>query len=335
MFKKLYEKVKKYIKQNHNFILFLILLVLVLNIKLPYVVERPGGISSLNEHIKINGKNIKGDYNTAYVRVNNGSVVSVLLSFVIPNWDLEPLSNFTNDEDETYNEVLSLDRKAMLYSQNTAIKLVFDKLDIPYSIDSENLYVYSKINGYKNDFKYGDQIIKCDGEKLNYMEDLSTCINNSVDNQVDIEVLRDKKNILLGVDLEFSEGKKIMGIVVLRDFNINSDIKIAFSNDSNESGASGGLMTALALYDNLSSKDLIRKYKVAGTGTIDDCGNVGEIDGIKYKLLGAKNKVDIFFVPAKNYEEALDVKKKHHLKINIVEVSNIDDAINYLENYQK
>ena len=41
-------------------------------------------------------------------------------------------------------------------------------------------------------------------------------------------------------------------------------------------------------------------------------GTVGEIDGIKYKIMGAaKNKVDIVFVPSANYEEAIMTKNKY------------------------
>ena len=61
-------------------------------------------------------------------------------------------------------------------------------------------------------------------------------------------------------------------------------------------------------------------------------GNVGEIGGIKYKIMGAvKNKMDIILVPSANYKEAMKVKKEKNYKIKIVEVKTFQDAIKYLK----
>ena len=69
-----------------------------------------------------------------------------------------------------------------------------------------------------------------------------------------------------------------------------------------------------------------------GTGTIDEYGNVGEIGGVKYKLMGAvKDKADVFLVPKDNYEEAMEVKEEKDYDIEIVSVEKLVDAINYLE----
>lgn len=71
---------------------------------------------------------------------------------------------------------------------------------------------------------------------------------------------------------------------------------------------------------------------INGAGTIDIDSNVGEIGGVKYKLMGAfSNKADIFFVPKDNYEEAVKVKKKFNYKIKVVSVDTFEDAINYLK----
>lgn len=335
MFNKVYAHIKKYIKDNHNFLLFLVLLVLVLNIKLPYIVERPGGITKLNTQIQINGKNIKGNYNSSYVKVNSGNVVSLAVGFLMPKWDIVKLSEYSPDESVSYEEVLDYEKILMNQSHNFAIKHVFDKLEIPYTITEEKLYVYGNYDDFKTSLKTNDLIVKCDDREVKRYEDLTNCINQSNDNNVKLGVLRNSKSLDINAKLHYYMGKKVIGVIVLRDFNINSDTKIDFSNNRGESGPSAGFMTALALYDNLSNKNLIGKLKVAGTGTIDDSGNVGKIDGIKFKLLGANKKVDIYFVPKDNYKEAKKYMKKYKLKINLVSVSTLDDAINYLENYNK
>ena len=79
--------------------------------------------------------------------------------------------------------------------------------------------------------------------------------------------------------------------------------------------------------------DLKKGRKIVGTGTIDANGNVGEIGGVKYKVLGAsREKADIFFCPKENYEEAINTNNKYNLKIKIVKVETLEEAINYLKN---
>ena len=105
----------------------------------------------------------------------------------------------------------------------------------------------------------------------------------------------------------------------------------------NESGPSGGLMLTIAIYDKLVSKDLTNGLKIVGTGTIDYDGNVGQIDGVAYKLKGAVKKgADIFIAPTgENYQECVKLKKKKGYKIDIIEAKTFEQVIRQLENYKK
>ena len=95
-------------------------------------------------------------------------------------------------------------------------------------------------------------------------------------------------------------------------------------------------MLALSIYNAITSEDITHGFKVAGTGTIDIEGNVGEIGGIKYKIMGAvRNKMDLVFVPTTNYDEAIKVKKEHNYDIDIIKVNTFEEALNYLNNLSK
>ena len=113
------------------------------------------------------------------------------------------------------------------------------------------------------------------------------------------------------------------------------DPSLALKFKSNESGPSGGLMLALTIYNKLVSEDVTGGLKIAGTGTIDQEGNVGTIGGVKYKLRGAvEAKVDLMLVPSgENYEECLRIKEQEHLDIELVSVSTFDEALRALENF--
>ena len=95
-------------------------------------------------------------------------------------------------------------------------------------------------------------------------------------------------------------------------------------------------MTAVSIYNAITEEDITKGLNIGGTGTVDILGNVGEIDGVKYKIMGAvKNDIDIVFVPSGNYEEAIETKNNNDYDIEIVSIDTFEDVINYLKNYKK
>ncbi|MFP3361706.1 S16 family serine protease, partial [Planococcus sp. SIMBA_143] len=63
-------------------------------------------------------------------------------------------------------------------------------------------------------------------------------------------------------------------------------------------GPSAGLMFSLEIYNQLTEEDWTKGYEIAGTGTINDEGEVGPIGGIKQKIVAADGSgAEIFFAP--------------------------------------
>lgn len=330
MFSKLYEKIKKLIIKNHNFILFLILITIVLNIKTPYIVKAPGGTIPVSNRIYINGKNIKADLNTTYMKVVEGKVAGVLASFVFPNWDLEKYEEYNGDTNLSYEELDKVEKLMMIDGNNKAILTALKKAGVDYETKNHKQVVYYKYDEYENDLKIGDIINSCNDKKITTIDDLHDCVNNSKD-FVTLNILRNDKEKEIKTNV-YSEGsKKLIGIGVLDTFDISSKYDIKIKSNSSESGSSGGFMTTLGIYTEISNIKIPKDIKIAGTGTIEDDEKIGKIDGVKYKLIGCENdNVDIFFVPKENYKEAIKAKKKYKLKLKIIKVECLDDAINYL-----
>lgn len=70
-------------------------------------------------------------------------------------------------------------------------------------------------------------------------------------------------------------------------------------------GPSAGLMFTLAIVDRLTPGELTSGRFIAGTGTITSTGLVGRIEGIRYKMLAAREAgATAFLVPADNCEVA-------------------------------
>jgi PDZ domain-containing protein len=96
-------------------------------------------------------------------------------------------------------------------------------------------------------------------------------------------------------------------------------------------GPSAGLMFSLGIIDKLKPEDLTGGKIIAGTGTIDDEGNVGPIGGIPQKLVGAKDAgAQIFLVPIDNCAEAL---RNAVPGLPMAEVATVDDALTALRTF--
>ncbi|WP_436526591.1 YlbL family protein [Actinoplanes sp. HUAS TT8] len=96
-------------------------------------------------------------------------------------------------------------------------------------------------------------------------------------------------------------------------------------------GPSAGLMFSLGIIDKLRDEDLTGGKVIAGTGTIDDDGNVGPIGGIPQKLNGAKKAgAKLFLVPKDNCAEAL---RNAVPGLPMAKVATVDDALTALKTF--
>jgi len=94
-------------------------------------------------------------------------------------------------------------------------------------------------------------------------------------------------------------------------------------------GPSAGLMFALAIIDKVKPEDLTGGKVIAGTGTIDDAGDVGRIGGIPQKLVGAKAAgAQWFLTPDGNCAEAMANRQPG---LPLVKIKTLDDALSALE----
>ena len=107
MFNNIYVKIKNFMKRNIGLILFVIAFLTVTMVRLPYDVNMPGGTINLSDRIQVNGNDvsIEGTFNMAYVSSVTGSIPHILLSYLIPDWDITPSSNSTY-ENETIEEII-------------------------------------------------------------------------------------------------------------------------------------------------------------------------------------------------------------------------------------
>lgn len=334
MINKVYENVKNFIKENYKFLIVYSIILSLFFIKLDYEVYSPGGLSNLNKRIEIEGAyEAKGSFNLTYVSAKKGSIAFVLLSYLIPSWDLVSLDD-QRIENEDYEEILARGKIDLESVNENAIAVAFNEANLEYEVKKNDLTVYYVLDEAKTNLKVGDVIKKVNGEAVSSTDDLSKSLDKlNVGDTVKFEVLRnDKKLERTGIIYE-SEGKKVIGLYLTNVIKVVTDRNIEFNYNGNESGASGGIMSALQIYNSIVPEDITKGLKIAGTGTINLDGSVGEIAGVKYKLVGAvKKSADVFIVPTENYEEAIKIKEKEKYKIRIIEAKTFSQVLEELKN---
>ncbi len=333
MFTNLYEKIKNFMKDN-LFYIVIIFLLLITFIDLPYDVEMPGGIIDLENRVLVNGEEVKidGSFNMAYVSVIRGKIPYVVMGLLLPDWEVVKQSD-SMYENETVKDAEKRDKLELEQSKDYATVAAMEAAGIAYEIGDKTNYIAYIDPKADTDLKIGDNIIAVNDQELFDINELSDLVQKAKEGEtLNVKVIRNDKEVNAKAKVFVEDGKKYMGISALTTFDIDSDLRVEITSKDKESGPSGGLMMALMTYNAITKQDLTHGKKIVGTGTIALDGTVGEIGGVKYKLMGAvKNKADVFLVPEGNYEEAMKVKKDKKYKIEIVKVSKLQDAIDYLE----
>ncbi len=94
-------------------------------------------------------------------------------------------------------------------------------------------------------------------------------------------------------------------------------------------GPSAGLIFALAVVDKLTPGELTGGRFVAGTGEINQTGDVGGIGGIPFKMMAARAAgATVFLVPARNCEEARSTAPEG---LQLVKVATLSEAVSGLD----
>lgn len=330
--KKVIKTVIDYIKDEYKFIIICALIIFLGLYKLPYNLYTGGGIIDISDKVVVEGgeKN-EGSLNMAYVNQVRATIPSYLLSYIF-DWDREKVSETLIDENDSPDDLWERERLYMEEANTSALISAFNLANENIDIIKDKAIVLYITNEAKTDLKIGDEILNIEGVIIKDINDLADIVNkHQVGDKISIKVLRNNKEIDCNGEIITIDDTKKIGVALIKNYEYRTNREVKFDFDSNEAGPSGGLMLSLEIYNQLVSEDITNGYKIAGTGTIDEKGNVGTIGGVKYKVKGAESdKAKVFFVPSGNYDEAIKVKEEHNYKIEIVKVDKISDAINYL-----
>lgn len=320
MLNKMYE----FLKENIKSILVIAIFVVVINLNLPFSVYAPGGTIDISKRLN---KDSKTSVNMTYVSFVEGKVPVLLLSLFLPNWDIVKNDDIKYDNEEM-DDSLKRDRISLYESISNAKSVAYKYVNKPLKIKKTTYYVTYISSSSDTDLRIGDELISIDGR--DFTPDIVETYLNTLEEgaKVSIKVKNSDKEYTRYARLIKANDKTLIGVSYAKVNDYKDSLE--YNYKKSESGPSGGAMLTLALIQELSGETNNNK-KICGTGTIDESGNIGEIGGVKYKMLGAsKNKCDVFITPKENYEEAKTVKEKNKLKIELIEADNIEDLMEKL-----
>jgi len=317
---------KQFIKDNFKSMILMLIFIIVVNIELPYYIEAPGGTINLTKRIDDDYNKNDGSLNMLYVTQYRGNIVTVLLGQIFPSWDIYEISN-QQISNETSQEIYLRNKVMLDNSIQNATFVAYQEAGKKITIkDTKNIVIATT---KENDIEIGDNIISVDNHKISNINELKSYLNSKNEGDV-VKVILERKEKEKTISITLDEDK-ILGVVMITnyEYELPEELDINFRNG--EGGSSGGLILTLGIYSEITGIDILKGRNIAGTGTIDIEGNIGEIDGVKYKIAGAvKDKMDIVLVSPYNYEEAKKVVEENNYDIKLVEVSTFKEAVEYL-----
>jgi PDZ domain-containing protein len=315
-------------------VLLVALVLLALNAPVKYITIEPGqtfdtlGQSNGKPLITVTGApetNSAGQLRMVTIgEVQGLTTFDVIKAWLNPNDATVPREVLIPEgQTEQQNEKQSADDFAN--SQAAAATVALRHEGYPVSVIVKEVTAGQPADGH---LQSGDVVTAVNGQKIISSQDLIGAIQSkTAGTPLTFDYTRDGKPGQTVIKAESVDGAPPqIGIKV--DQKQPSPISVKFDLD-NVGGPSAGLMFTLGIIDKIDPTDLTGGKIIAGTGTMDDDGNVGPIGGIPQKLLAAHDAgAHIFLTPADNCAEALG----HPVEgLELVKVSNIDDALKALQ----
>lgn len=329
-------------------IAFVLLLVMLLA-PAPYVIERPGPVfNTLGYNHPVGQAPANADEKKPLIVIDGhktyptkGSLDLLTVSEVgspdqLPNW-WQVITAWASSSQSVIPVGVAFPPGQDLQQQNTenaqlmtdsqkdAVAAALNQLGYDFP---QHIVVRQVADGpAKGILKVGDVIDAVDGVEVKGVQSLRDELKkNGAGTPATLSIERDgvKKDVV--ITPEETAGTVIVGIGAQMEYDFPFSVTIQLDDVG---GPSAGQMFALGIMDKLTPGSLNGGAKVAGTGTIDNEGNVGAIGGIRQKMYGARAAgATIFLAPASNCDEVTG-----HIPagLHVYAVKTLDDSVKVLD----
>lgn len=311
---------------------------------LPYYLEVPGTTEPIKQMVKVDGKSDekKGNFYLTTVQIAQANAVTLIYShfnrFVSVYSEKDMMGGLSSKEYDQVNQFY------MQTAQNMAVYQAFQLADKPYQMKYKGVYVLevTKNSTFKDDLSIADTLTKINGQTFESSADLIDYVaKQKVGETAKIEYsnVDGSKHKATGKFIKIANGKTGIGISLVDHTEMETTPKVTIDAGS-IGGPSAGMMFTLETYAQLTGKDLRAGREIAGTGTMEPDGSIGQIGGVDKKVATAsKEGAEIFMVPdsgkknpdENNYLAAEAAAKKLDTKMKIVPIKTVKGAVTYLE----
>ncbi|MGM9892464.1 SepM family pheromone-processing serine protease [Limosilactobacillus sp.] len=314
-------------------------------------IEAPGNASNLRSFVKIKGHPDpgKGSFMITSVALQQARPATYVMAKMVPYLSIEKADDVTGGQSSA-----TFDRVQKFYMQssiNEAIAVAFRQAGRPVHKKYLGIYVLQvqPNSKFKGAIRVGDTITKVNGHHFNTAQGYQKYIGKQkVGTPLAVTYRRNgHEHTTTHRLVRLTSSRSGIGIMLTNNMQVTTKPRVVV-DPGQLGGPSGGLMFTLQIYQQISGHDLQRGRKVAGTGTIDADGHVGEIGGIDKKVIAAHRAgATIFFAPyikptklilkyeeghQTNYQLAKKTAKKYAPGMKVVPVTSFKQAVHYLEN---
>jgi len=327
----------------------LILLGAAMFIPVPYVMTSPGPvfntIGEVNEIelISISGTETyptEGELDMTTVSEYGGpqeglDMFQAIWGWIDPDRRVVPRES-VYPEGETEEENAARNVEAFSTSQSYAIAAAMDYLDQP--IKEQVIVTSVGLDTPAQDkLRAGDEILTVDGVPMTTPEQVVEAVRSKpIGTDLNFSVMRGGTKLEVVVtsetrsdDPETEQNEATIPYIGIGiDINYSAEFEIKFGV-TGVGGPSAGTLFAIGIIDKLTPGALTQGKIIAGTGTIDPDGNVGEIGGIQQKLIGARDAGAVLFLaPAGNCDEV-----NGHIPdgLTVAAIETLEDAMDEIE----
>lgn len=319
---------------------------------LPKYIEGPGEADNLKTFVKMPGHpdKDKGKYMITSVALAQARPATYLYAKMNSIYSIESVDAVTGGQSNaTYDKVQNFYMQSAI---NESIYTAYKAAKKPVTRNYLGIYVLSvdQKSPFAKQLQVGDTVTKVNGRHFNSMVGYQQYIQRQkVGAKATITYRHNGKTHVATQKLMRLPTKKAgIGITLTDNVKVTAKPKVTV-DAGNIGGPSGGLMFSLQIYTQATGQNLRHGKKVAGTGTIDANGDVGEIGGIDKKIVAAKRAgATVFFAPyvkpsklllkyeeqhMTNYQLARKTAKKYAPNMKVVPVKSFDDAVHYLKTH--
>ena len=310
-----------------------------------------GAAEDIRKVLLVDNKEDKeaGSYEFVTVGVQRATFAHLVYAWLTDFTDIYSAEEMTGGSSD--QEFIRINQFYMETSQNMAKYQGLKTAGKDISMKYLGVYVLqvAKDSTFKGILNIADTVTGVNDKTFDSSEELVKYVNSQkLGDKVKVTYQEDgQEKSATGKIIKLENGKNGIGISLIDRTKVTSNIPIEFTTEG-IGGPSAGLMFSLSIYTQLADPTLRDGRVIAGTGTINRDGEVGDIGGIDKKVVSAaKSGASIFFAPnnpvtkemkkidpkAKtNYETAVEAAKKIKTDMKIVPVKTLQDAIDYLKN---